>query len=268
MEPEPRGAALTARSPQRRAVVPPRALPGRQGCLLGRSSSVIVEHEDDLRPRDRWRLRAGRLGPALVAGAAHGRARGRRSALRTPTWSPRSPTCLRVARWTPALVTAPRRCGSPGVAGGSRPSTSPRRSWSTRDRGPRTPARASPSASSGSRPISRRGARRPSATTSWSACTSTWPGRSRRWCAGWARASRAGGRCCSSAMGPSTRRPGKPTRAAGQVQVSVEGAAPPSSRIVGARRRRGAAACVWRQRGRRGGGSTTARVRGRSRLAQ
>jgi len=72
----------------------------------------------------------------------------------------------------------------------------------------RASAPTSPRGSSGSRPTSRPGSRRPAATTSWRACTSTSPDRSRRWCGGSPQAWRRAGPCCWWATGPPTRRPG------------------------------------------------------------
>ncbi len=44
-------------------------------------------------------------------------------------------------------------------------------------------------------------------TTSWSPCTSTWPGRWRSWWSGWRQGSRVAGRCSSSAIARSTPLP-------------------------------------------------------------
>jgi len=55
--------------------------------------------------------------------------------------------------------------------------------------------RTSPSASSGSRPILPPGRLTGTNTTLWSACTSTWPVRSRRWCSGWRQGSPEAGLC-------------------------------------------------------------------------
>jgi hypothetical protein len=75
-------------------------------------------------------------------------------------------------------------------------------------------------------------------TTLWSACMSTWPGRSRRWCSGWRQGSLAAARC---SWLPSPDRPGQRSgdgRGPAGADLCRGRARRPRSGPVGAGRRR------------------------------
>ena len=70
-------------------------------------------------------------------------------------------------------------------------------------------------------------------TTLWSACMSTWPGRSRRWCSGWRQGSLAAGPCSWLAIARSTRPPERRRPRPGRCRSPSRLRSPPSIRIGG-----------------------------------